>query len=536
MTTNNDNVDHVETKTTTTTITEKELDDTHSLTELSENESPSAGSVHSPTKSAEKKHVHFDNNVTASHAPLYTGGISPLNIDLPRKIYVGKAFPARDIAIALGILGFFMWCASDFQPEKYGPQTKVQSKHAHPEIWKQLASVLEQSAVASMNTIQQKSPPRTNPCPLFLHPSSIPGTGPGLFAGQDYDAGDEVISSLLSRIPFDVSSNSSESTWLLHPYAFLIKHHPILFNVQGTLMMAQDSKATDALIDNADDSRSNEWGTLRALRPIRAGEELFVAWSDHTQSLGLTHHDTASPPPFDYIPTEPDYATADAILVDVRSTGQRMQAAHRRRQVTLDIGYLFSLNHRTVLKFQPRVAALLPTSKKEGDARLYFPSTLYSALKNVTLLALQQSAHCLSDTRVASSTATKATNSEQGSVLVAARKLRKNDLVLPVPLSIRERGSEDELASDVKQAWMHGHQFALYALTDLERISSENESINNTANVELRWLGPEPKNDLRSYMNQPHGTLTMGVYALREIVKGEMVCVLLLICACVFNI
>jgi hypothetical protein len=443
--------------------------------------------------------------------------------DQSRRIYVGKASPLRDIGIFLSVICFLLWAGSQFEPD-IKPEKKTKKSTDMNNMWSHLAKLVP----------QEKKVRRAETCSLFMHTSSIPRAGPGLFAGQDYAIDDEVVSEPAFYMPMstqDTHAISKEATVWVHPYAYLIKHHPTLANVQGTLWITDSDEGKHKAMKSKK-SQKQLTLSLRAMRPIDIGEEIFVSWSDHPHSLMNNMPFTQSTTHlslFQHIPTNADYDKADAIFNDLQSTIRRMQGAHRQRQINVDSSFLFTLVYRTALALQPQIAALLPQSKADGQARMAsHQSSRYSSLKNVTLVNLQTMGRCLSDTHIMARDNAKSENEgmhdEPPQSLIATRQFQPDDLVLPVPLAVVDRSSQSSKQKHASRPtiatpWVEGEHESVYALTHLSIMQQDSDS----ANVELRWISAEPRHNLSSYSNQPAGTLSMGVYALQEISRGERV-------------
>lgn len=182
-----------------------------------------------------------------------------------------------------------MYLASDFDSSNENAQKTKSPKQAMTEL-------LQQKAKEALGRR------RKDPCAMFLHAGSIPGTGWSYFAGQDFQAGDLLMDA--SHEPrLELRSNSSDdavsSPMKVPPHALVLKHHPTLANAGGPLYYTTTTTAKEA----------PSW-QLRATRAIAAGDELFVSYDP------VLHDHSAF---FDHVPRASDYRLADDITGDLRA-------------------------------------------------------------------------------------------------------------------------------------------------------------------------------------------------------------------------
>lgn len=99
---------------------------------------------------------------------------------------VGKANPARDIPIFLGLVGFLFLVAYSFSG--IGGTKEKEKKKSIRQMQDDLRKQFE------VVQAREKAKKRTMECELFLAHSSVPGAGLGVFAGKRFEVGDAVVS------------------------------------------------------------------------------------------------------------------------------------------------------------------------------------------------------------------------------------------------------------------------------------------------------------------------------------------------------
>ena len=100
-------------------------------------------------------------------------------------------------------------------------------------------------------------------------------------------------------VPLIADGDISGSAGYIDSFSFLLKHHPILYNVEG------DLKTWEPPLPSLTEASA---AFVRASRHVLAGEELFLPFDLHPQSPGFGLQ------PFDYVPTSSDYDIADEII------------------------------------------------------------------------------------------------------------------------------------------------------------------------------------------------------------------------------
>jgi len=308
----------------------------------------------------------------------------------PRKIYLGKVSKVRlcfYMSMPLVFLAFLLYATAG-----WGDTKKSQEKRVS------IAELLQQTAQAAM------SRRRTDPCALFLHTGSIPGTGWSLYAGQEYQKGDLILetSQVLSL---------DDSSILVPLHALLLKHHPTLANAEGPLYAA--TSPPDSV---------GEFFQLRATRFIAPGAEIFVPFDK------LLHNN----PHFDHIPMPNDYQLADEIISDMLTTStSAISSSSNQKRKPLSSAHIFQLVQRSVAKLNPRVAALIPDNIQTAKDYDTNAPSYWAALKNRTLVSLQNApAVCVSDIQQQQS-------SSNGRVWTTTRSVEKGNVLATVPIFVQ---------------------------------------------------------------------------------------------------
>lgn len=108
----------------------------------------------------------------------------------PRKVRnpakVGKANLKRDIPLFLGLVGFLFFVA--WLSSGIGGTNELEKKKSIKELQDDLRKQFE------VQQAREQARKRTTECDLFLASSSIPGAGVGVFAGKQFQVGEEVVS------------------------------------------------------------------------------------------------------------------------------------------------------------------------------------------------------------------------------------------------------------------------------------------------------------------------------------------------------
>ncbi|CAB9525253.1 expressed unknown protein [Seminavis robusta] len=227
-------------------------------------------------------------------------------------------------------------------------------------------------------------------CTLFLGMSTIPWSGMSLFAGRDYAKG-EVVISAAHFLPLYDSRDGSTYTLSLQQYVFLLKHHHLVANVDGTTFWNE----TD---DNNDNNHTDY--SLRATKQIHAGDELFLPFTSHPHSkLPLDTTTTTNPTGvFDDIPTQPEYDLAEEIIRDTL-----LSFPMKRGRIMVndkEIEKTLVLVYKVARKLNPKVLRFLPSTKRELDPWISFIRRAEpfgkAALQEKSMNALEMNAQCMS--------------------------------------------------------------------------------------------------------------------------------------------
>jgi hypothetical protein len=217
--------------------------------------------------------------------------------------------------------------------------------------------------------------------------------------------------------PFiDVPIEEGVSSLWLPPYALLLKHHPTMSNVE--LASTNPSWTMNP---------PNQPVMLIATQPIAPGQELFLPYPQHPASS------SALSSLFPTIPTLDQYHEADAIILEERITLKaKGKSVNRKREIEVGMGLRMTKN--ALSKYQPVIAALLPTLT---DHLLQYrhpgATSVYQSLNNQTHESMAGYGMCLTDV------------SNQG---VSTKAFEKGDRVLPVPLFVKRKGGTEQTCTD----------------------------------------------------------------------------------------
>lgn len=355
----------------------------------------------------------------------------------PRKIYIGKTSKAKmclHLSIPVVVLAVLLFLSSEFDPTK--SKGKPKKKQTAEESLREL---MQQKAREAMDRR------RKDPCALFLHTGSIPGTGWSFFAGQHYQKGDLLMESMSSSLLLLNRSDAGASSIQVPPYALLLKHHPALANAGGPLYTTTPPSTQNG----ASELPSSTNFQLRATRSIAAGEEIFVSYDAVLHSRhGDSFIDSIL---FDHIPLESDYRLADGIILDMLTTGH----GNSKKKTTHYSSAGFRLLKRSVAKFNRRVAALLPENAQIAQDYSNASSSLpsyWAALRNRTLTSLQDDAAAVCVSNVVQQQKQQqqqdGNNSGGGAVWTIQRDVQKGDIVSTVPIHVQAVSSSSSSSSD----------------------------------------------------------------------------------------
>jgi hypothetical protein len=274
-------------------------------------------------------------------------------VDKPKKARsptkFGKADPVRDSIFLICFLGILIFFSG-----KHGRPRKEKEDIDVPPP----PTILDKITKLAFEAAKKR---RKEPCSLFLYTGSIPNTGLSYFAGRDYEAG-ELLLQDFSTFPLGSKYAS--------PSALVLKHHPVLTNVQGILYF--------------NDTNTGGSFQLRASKSIAVGDEIFVEYD-----ASLHNHSV-----YNHIPCPSDYDMAAEIVRDAL----RSVYDHKTRDGThiCSMSPVMKLLKRSIARFNPMIASMLPTSSSTSKTfRNHLPSV--AVLRNQTLVNLQQSAFCVND-------------------------------------------------------------------------------------------------------------------------------------------
>jgi hypothetical protein len=348
---------------------------------------------------------------------------------------------------------------------------------------------------------------RKEPCSLFLYAASIPNTGLSYFAGRNYTVGEVILEDFLT-LPFGINKNRYAT-----PSALVLKHHPILFNVQGVLHHDNENKIASPF-------------QLRVSKAITYGDEIFVEYDS-------TLHDAS---PFAHVPTISDYIKTKEIVVDaLRSVSDQ---SHRNGRVICRMAPVMRFVKQTVKRYDPIVAALLPETQNRANHHRTLPPSV-ATLRNATLLKLQQMGVCLDDIQP------KDRQDNENNFAVVQHSISKGNVVTVVPLYIMFTNTESSSSASSSQT-CHAEQdcavesrytnhcffndtmtYVLFCPLGptIGRVRSEIENNNDLVNVEYRWSRHYIASHFVMHESFKYSTAVMAwdVIALSDLVIGEKV-------------
>jgi len=451
----------------------------------------------------------------------------------PRKIYMGKMSKVKVCMhfslpiVAIAILLFF---SMEFDPTKNSSKGKGKKQTAK-EALTQLMQLKAQEVMGRR---------RKDPCALFLHTGSIPGTGWSFFAGQHYQKGDLLMestsSSSSSPLVLGIGDGSSSSSIQVPPYALVLKHHPALANAGGPLY----TTTTPSTNEDASELSPSSF-QLRATRSIAVGEEIFVRYDPVLH--GHPQDDNNNSPTsilFDHVPLESEYSLADGIILDMLTTSR----GHKKKT---NSGIVFQLLKRSIAKFNRRVAALIPENVQLAQGYNTNLPSYWEALRNRTLTSLQDAAAvCVSDVVVVQQQQ-QGDNNGGGAVWTIQRNVKKGDVLATVPIHVQlvssisntsrdscteadGKVSSSEECSASLSLLTHqncfGHSIlpvCFCPLTNVVPLRSKDGDDDDDANVEYRWKESKMhKMSLRKLFD-PSNKAAWDLVALKDLSAGEVV-------------
>jgi len=304
----------------------------------------------------------------------------------------GKANPVRDICLVTVIFSAMLYLTYDSGPSADKPKGPT----GYEKVLQEFAEGVNRAFTGASDTLEKAlnermfSNRRSDSCDLFTTESSIPDSGLGLFAGKSYNPGDIVVNHTSVLYPLSIEGLNH---FFVPLHGFLIKHHPLLANVQGKLI--------------SDDFSSPSTFELRATKSIAPGEELFVSFNEHphgilTERAGGDFNDRYQ---FRKIPAKPDYELADEIYeglptVEDSKTFQMNRAPETRYRVQAQMSrsnQVYAAVQKSMMKVNPMIAKLLPANPSQARAFKEHRTSALGALKTKSLIVLQAVGTCLTD-------------------------------------------------------------------------------------------------------------------------------------------
>jgi hypothetical protein len=459
------------------------------------------------------RRVRFDAATKPAQQP--TDGMGdPLGMHIQRRVKMGKgsATPLRDAFLLMLIVGGLMYLATNGADS--GTADNKPRKKNRSAIAKEMNKVQKNLEKVVMEAMEKSR--RKEGCGIFLAKGSIPETGVAAFAGRRYVKGEEVYQPTL-LVPVELDDDTTAQVSSL---ALTLKFHPTLHNVQGKVV--------------ADADGNLDTMSLRATRPIRSGEELFLPYEQHPLSV-LALHDRNL---FAHIPLAQDYITATELQGEVALAARRMEVAHKRRvmdAVRINTGYLYLLAASVTQHFAPNVAKLLPNSRTDLEDRKGRPLAL-AALKNETLGHLQMSSSCLTDVQQPPPMTTGDNDlnptATTTSTVVVTRDVTQGELVQLVPVHIfRPRTCPgDATCPETAALPSYAHcivspegNLVMCPLADIALVAAATSD--QEANVALMWADEKlvKRLSLQDATEAGAGTLSLNVVALQALGTGQEV-------------
>jgi hypothetical protein len=467
-----------------------------------------------PPVSNSSRRVRFNATAAKPAPPPQLDGLAdPLGMNIQRRVKLGKgsATPLRDACFLLLIVGGLLYLAANGGDATDKDKPRKKNPIALAKEMNKVQKNLEHIVMEAMETSRRKQG-----CGIFFAPGSIPVTGVAAFAGRRYVKGEEIYQPSL-LVPLELEDGR---TVQLSSLAVTLKFHPLLHNVEGQVVADVHGNLADM--------------SLRATRPIRSGEELFLAYEQHPLFL-LDLHDRNL---FAHIPLAQDYTTATELEHEVATAARRMEVAHNRRvqdAIRINTGYLYMLAASVTRHFAPNVAKLLPSSRTDLETRKGRPLAL-AALKNQTLGHLQMSATCLADVQQqlslvddddASLPATATTT-----VVVVTRDVTQGEVVQLVPVHMFQPrscwGDVPCPAAAAMPAYAHcivapAGNLVMCPLADIALVAAATDE--QKANIALQWADEKlvKKLRLQDATEAGAGTLSLNVVALQGLKSGQEV-------------
>jgi hypothetical protein len=403
----------------------------------------------------------------------------------------GKANPIRDSILLVSFLGIMMLMTADYgQPKKNAGDDDVKSS---------FDSITEMLKILAKNATMIR---RKDQCALFLYTGSIPNTGLSYFAGRNYTIGEIILEDDQTFPVGDIYASKS---------ALILKYHPKLFNVQGVLYTKHNEINGDRTMQ------------LRVSKPITVGDEIFVEYNDilHTHSI------------YNHIPSDSDYnQTAEIVIDALRSVSDQQE---RNGRTICSMAPVMRFVKRTVERFNPMVATLLPESQKRANRFRKLPPSI-ALLSNQSLINLQQSAVCVDDLQLEQ----QVHDDQNATIVVAQHRIRKGNVVTTIPLYIMETGSSGTCNIEEQDCKISQRDCFAYKdlstiqlcplgpiMNDVYNINEPNfTTIENIANVEYRWSKHRAILNFKMLDTFKYSTSVMAwdVIALRDISVGDKVC------------
>lgn len=394
---------------------------------------------------------------------------------------LGKANPLRDTALFMLFFAVLFYLVPDIDPENEG---KEPEKDVEKNIMEKIADGVNDFQGALIETLKEhlfEEGRRAESCSVFIAESSIPGVGPGLFAGRNYTQGEQILVKN-DVLPLHLGDGTAAESWLPTP-VFLLKPNPALVNVEESW--------------NSDDNTF----TLRALKAIEMGSEFFVNYQDyHTR--------------FSHIPTAEDYDLANTIRSDADVGARTMQMWNAKvNQRRIHTGSIYDAVRKSVTRINSKVGGLLPKDHLEAKRHEEL-GIMVASLKNRTMSWLQIRGSCMEEDIF-----------EQASSLpVSFRAVTKGKVVTRVPLHVLRNPQTCSSSDCTSFASCVGVVSSQVILCPLILSNTFNQPASEQANVKLRWRDEAFGNlSADELLKLPVGALAVEVVALKNLAESEEV-------------
>ena len=388
-------------------------------------------------------------------------------------------------------------------------------------------------------------------CPLFLGTSSIRRSGWGVFAGKNYEPGDEIMITgswphwitIMNDGEDQTSSSSPDNnenstctsssttttttTTKFPTYSFLLKPHTILHNAEWKEVPATEGN----------------YPKLVATTNISTAEEIFLNWEQHPyQTFQHLFDDT--------LPRQEHFEKANNIIQDARKVFKlnRGHNVQKRRLPGITEGLM--MLRRGIFRYDALVATLLPRTADE--LLLYKTDTSTSevySLDNQTIATLSSTGRCMTNVEWKNFVQKETVNDDNDehnpsdsnlNYVLSKDFVGEGDLIMPIPLLLQQTTLDGEANKSVKAITSSLSCFELKNSVALCPLTKPIMITNNPdiANAKYEWSANsgQHKKLLDSIINSESAdetpsllsslqplSMSWDLVALRDIVQDEAV-------------